>query len=150
MAPAKTRTIRVRVFVQASPKKVFKAISDPEILTRWFMDKATLSPRKSGRYSFTWEGGPTHTGKVLEFVRRDHLTITWQWPGQEDLGVTRLKLSVEPKKSGTVVKLTHSGFQRSGPWGDLYDGSIRGWTYFLMNLKSVVQNGRDLRSPYDW
>jgi uncharacterized protein YndB with AHSA1/START domain len=150
MARKKTRTIRLQVFIHKSPKKVFKAISDPERLTRWFVDKATLSPHKGGRYSYSWEDGPAHSGKVLEFVRGSRLTLTWQWPGQEEIGVTRLKLSVTPKEDGTVLKFNHSGFGTEGPWVDLYDGAIRGWTYFLMNLKSVLEYGHDLRSPHDW
>jgi|HubBroStandDraft_1064217.scaffolds.fasta_scaffold232744_2 uncharacterized protein YndB with AHSA1/START domain len=145
-----TRTIRLQAFVHDSPTKVFKAISEPEILTRWFMDRATFEPVKGGRYSFSSEGGPTHTGKVLEFVRGKHLTLTWQWPGQERLGVTKFRLSVESRGGGTVVKFVHSGFKRRGAWVELYEGAIHGWSYFLMNLKSVVEHGHDLRSPLDW
>jgi uncharacterized protein YndB with AHSA1/START domain len=150
MAPRQTRTIRLQVYIHKSPKKVFKAITEPDRLASWFVDQATLSPRKGGRYSYSWTDGPVHTGKVLEFVRGRHITLTWQWPGQEKLGLTRLKLSVQPKEGGTVLKFTHSGFQTGGPWVDLYDGAIRGWTYFMMNLKSVLEHGYDLRSPYDW
>jgi uncharacterized protein YndB with AHSA1/START domain len=150
MARARTRTLRLPIFVHASPKKVFRAISEPKRLTRWLVDEATLSPRKGGRYAFTWEGGPTHTGTVLEIVPGRSLTLTWQWPGQERLGVTRLKMTVEPKKGGTVLRFIHSGFRTDGPWVDLYEGAIRGWTYFMMNLKSVVEYGHDLRSPLDW
>jgi uncharacterized protein YndB with AHSA1/START domain len=150
MVPIKTRTIRLRVFIHASPREVFKAISEPEILTRWFMDNATLSHRKGGHYSFTWKGGPTHTGRVLEFVQGKRIALTWQWPGKEEQLVTKLKLSLEPKEGGTVLKFTHSGFPKQEKWIDLYGGGIQGWMYFMMNLKSVLDYGHDLRSPLDW
>ena len=150
MSATKTRTIEMPIFVHASPKKVFKAISKPKLLTRWFMDRATLTPRTGGRYSFTWEGGPTHTGKVLKFVRGRSMTLTWQWPGLERLGTTKLKLSVKSKAGGAVLTFTHTGFRTRGAWIDLYDGAILGWRYFMMNLKSVMETGHDLRSPYDW
>jgi uncharacterized protein YndB with AHSA1/START domain len=150
MAPRKTRTIRLQVFLRAPPKKVFKAISQPSRLSRWMLDEATLSPRKGGRYAFTWTGGPTHTGTVLEFVRGRQVTLTWQWPGMEDQLVTKLKLSVEPKSKGSVLRFTHSGFPRGERWVELYGGAIQGWMYFLMNLKSVLEHGHDLRSKYDW
>jgi len=145
-----SRTVEMPIFVRAPPKTVFRALTSPEILRHWFMDRATLEPRKGGRYAFEWTGGPTHTGTVLEFVRDRRITLGWQWPGQERLGTTRLRISVAPKAGGTVVTFAHSGFGTGGPWQDLYEGAIRGWTYFLMNLKSVVENGHDLRSPYDW
>jgi uncharacterized protein YndB with AHSA1/START domain len=150
MAVRKIRTIHLRAYVHASPKRAFRAISRPDRLTQWLLDDAVLSPRKGGRYAFTWEGGPTHSGRVLQFVQGKQLTLTWQWPGKEELLTTKLKLAVEPKKGGAVVKLTHSGFPRDPRWVDLYGGAIQGWTYFLMNLKSVLDHGHDLRSQYDW
>jgi Activator of Hsp90 ATPase homolog 1-like protein len=77
-------------------------------------------------------------------------TLSWQWPGREQLGVTKLRLSIEPTEDGVVLIFTHSGFQRSGEWVELYEGAIRGWTYFMMNLKSVLETKHDLRSPCDW
>jgi uncharacterized protein YndB with AHSA1/START domain len=145
-----TRTLRLPIFVRASPKRVFKWISTAERLTRWFSDSASLSGRKGGSYTLGWDGGPTHSGRVLEFKRGVGFTLSWQWPGKEHLGVTKLRLSIEPKEDGTVVRFTHSGFQKSGEWVELYEGAIRGWTYFMMNLKSVLETEHDLRSPYDW
>lgn len=86
----------------------------------------------------------------MEFVRGKRITLTWQWPGKEHLLTTKLKISVEPRKRGTVVKFTHSGFPTQERWIDLYAGAIQGWTYFLMNLKSVLDHRQDLRSPDDW
>jgi uncharacterized protein YndB with AHSA1/START domain len=150
VAAPKRRTIRQHVFVRASPKKVFKAISQPKLLRRWLLDEAELSPRKGGRYRFVWKGGPTHTGKVLEFVRGKRLTLTWEWPELEAAGVTRLKLSVLPKHGGTVLKFVHSGLPIGERWVELYGGAIQGWTYFGMNLKSVLEHDHDLRSDDDW
>jgi uncharacterized protein YndB with AHSA1/START domain len=118
MARVRYRTIRLQVFVHASLTKVFKAITEPKLLSRWLLDSATLSPHKGARYSFTWDGGPTHTGEVLEFVRRRRISLTWQWPGSEKLVATKLRLSAEPKGRGTVVKFTHSGFPKDERWID--------------------------------
>jgi uncharacterized protein YndB with AHSA1/START domain len=150
MTPTKTRTLQLPIFIHAPRKEVFEAISKPELLAQWFVDRATLSPKKGGAYAFTWEGGPTHTGKVLEFERGKRLTLSWQWPGQERLGMTRLRLTVASQHGGTVLTFTHSGFQRSVAWQEIYEGAIRGWTYFMFNLKSFLETGKDLRSPYDW
>ena len=150
MAVPKTRTIRTPIFIHASPRTVFRAITDPKLLITWFSDTATIVPRRGGSYALGWQDGPTHTGRVLELVPGKRITLSWQWPGKEALGVTRLRLSVEPKAGGTILRFTHSGFGRGGDWVDLYEGAIRGWTYFMMNCKSVVEHGNDLRSPWDW
>ncbi len=150
MARTRPRTLRLPMFIHARPKRVFKWITDPERIPRWLCDSASLSARKGGRYTLAWKDGPSHAGRVLEFSRGSGLTLSWQWPGKEDLGVTKLRLSVQPKRAGTLLRFTHSGFRRSAEWDELYEGAVRGWTYFMMNLKSVLEGGRDLRSPYDW
>ena len=61
----------------------------------------------------------------------------------------RFKLEVEPKGKGTLVKVTHSKIPRGARWFDLYAGAVWGWTYFMMNLKSVLETGHDLRSKHD-
>lgn len=150
MAPRKTRTIRQQYYIRASPKKVFKAISEPERLTRWFLKDAQLSPRKRGKYSFTWQGGYAHSGQVVEFVRGKSLTLTWpQYDGKELLGETKLKMTVEPKGDGSLLKIQHSGYPKHERWVDLYAGTHSGWAYFMMNLKSVLEHGNDLRSKHD-
>jgi uncharacterized protein YndB with AHSA1/START domain len=150
MSRPTTRTVRCQVFVHASPSKAFGALTRPALLTRWFVDHATIDLRKGGRYAFSWDGGPTHAGAVTEFIPGKRITLSWQWPGHEKLEPTRLRMTVEPAKSGTIVRFAHSGFHAQGPWIELHDGAIQGWTYFLMNLKSVVDHGHDLRSPLDW
>jgi uncharacterized protein YndB with AHSA1/START domain len=149
MARRRTRTLRNQYFVRASPKKVFRAITEPKRLTRWLCDTAELSPRKGGRFSLGWTDGPTHQGKLLEFVRGRSVTFGWTWPGLDEVPVTRFKLSVEPKGKGTLLRVTHAGIPSGEKWTDLYAGAVWGWTYFAMNLKSVLETGEDLRSRFD-
>ncbi len=146
---ARSRTVRNQYYVRAPPRKVFRAITDPKRITRWFADRAELSARKGGRYRFEWTDGPTHAGTLLEFVRGETVTFAWTWPGLEAAGTTRLKLAVAPKGRGTIVRLTHSRLPAGRKWDALFVGSVWGWTYFMMNLKSVLETGHDLRSRHD-
>lgn len=97
---------------------------------------------------FAWKGGPRHTGTIVEFSPGKSIVFSWEWEGV-DMGVTRFKLSVGPKRGGSLLKIEHSGFLRDEKWVDLFAGSEWGWTYFAMNLKSVLESGKDLRSKYD-
>jgi hypothetical protein len=58
-------------------------------------------------------------------------------------------LSVEPKDDGCLLRVDHEGFPKLEDWTDLYGGAEWGWTYFALNLKSVLETGHDLRSKYD-
>ena len=151
MTARRTRTVDQEYFIQASPTRVFEAISEPAQLVRWMASEATLAPRKGGAYSFRWRAGYHHEGTVLEFVRGKRLTLAWPYhDGAKLLGVTRFRLSVRPKGDGTLLRLQHSGFPTRGVWLDIYAGSGAGWAYYAMNLKSVLEHGKDLRSKHDW
>lgn len=143
-----TRTVSHQYFIAARTERVFRAISQPAELVRWLADDAELSPTKGGGYRLSWKDGPTHTGTVLEFVRGRRLTLSWEWPGVALKG-TRLKLAVSRRGDGSLFTIEHSGFPRQERWVDLYAGAEWGWTYFALNLKSVLETGHDLRSKFD-
>ena len=64
-----SRTVLHQYFIKAPPANVFKAISDKKEPTRWFLSKALLAKEKGGAYKFTWQGGHTESGNVLEYVQ---------------------------------------------------------------------------------
>ncbi|HZY69567.1 MAG TPA: SRPBCC domain-containing protein [Thermoplasmata archaeon] len=148
MSENATRALSHQYLVRASPEAVFRAISDPTWLTRWLCDRAELSPRTGGSYLLGWNDGPTHTGKVVEFRPGELLALAWSWPGVKLKG-TVFSLAVESAEHGALLRIAHTGFPRSEEWTDLYGGAEWGWTYFAMNLKSVLESGRDLRSAQD-
>jgi len=146
----KSRTIKQGLYIRAPPDKVFRALTEPRLLKKWFLSSAKLSPRKGGNYQFAWHGGYTHTGKVLDYLRDKRLSLSW--PGiirGKLLGNTRVTFRLKPKTDGTFLEMTHTGFKAGNLWIELYGAVCSGWAYFLMNLKSVIQHGRDLRSPED-
>jgi uncharacterized protein YndB with AHSA1/START domain len=148
MASETQRAVNHQYFIRASPDSVFRAISDPHWLTRWLCNRAEISPKKGGTYLLGWTDGPTHTGTIVDFREGRRVAFAWTWPGVELQG-TVLSLSVEAKEDGTVLTVEHSGFPRLEEWTDLYGGAEWGWTYFALNLKSVLEKGHDLRSKYD-
>jgi len=148
MATRAERSVNHQYFIEAQPGAVFRAVSDSRWLTRWLCDRAELSPRKGGKYRLAWTGGPTHRGKVVEFRDGQRIALGWSWPGVPLRG-TVFSLSVEAKGSGTLLTVEHSGIPRLQRWTDLYGGAEWGWTYFVLNLKSVLETGHDLRSKYD-
>jgi uncharacterized protein YndB with AHSA1/START domain len=148
MSPSSERRVDHQYLIHAPVENVFRAISDPAWITRWLCDRAEIEPRAGGAYSLGWTDGPTHTGTLVEFRPGERIAFAWSWPGVTLTG-TVFTLSVEPFGDGTVLKVQHTGFPRTEEWADLYGGAEWGWTYFAVNLKSVLENGKDLRSPRD-
>ena len=148
MAPPKTRSVNHQYFIRADPKEVFDALTNPKVLVKWLADRAEFSPSKGGTYLLGWSGGPTHTGSIVEIEPNRTVALSWEWPGVSLKG-TVFRLSVEPKDDGSILTVDHSGFPKLERWTELYGGAEWGWTYFALNLKSVLETGHDLRSKYD-
>ena len=142
------RSVDHQYFIRAAPDAVFRALADPDRMTRWLCDRAEVSPRKGGRYLLAWNDGPTHTGSIIEYRRGRRISFAWTWPGVTLQG-TVLAFSVRAKDDGTLLRVEHRGFPRLERWTELYGGAEWGWTYFALNLKSVLETGHDLRSRHD-
>ena len=142
------RAVSHQYFIRARPREVFRAISDPAWLTRWLCDRAAIEPRKGGRYRLGWTDGPTHRGRLTAFVSGRKIAMAWSWPGQTLAG-TVFSLTVKRSAGGSLLVVEHSGFPREEGWTDLYGSAEWGWTYFAVNLKSLLEHGHDLRSPRD-
>lgn len=143
---AKTLTIKQEYYIKAPTWKVFHGFTSSEKLKVWFLQKARIEPKKGGMYKFTWIGGYTNSGKVLDCVKDKKLVLDWP---QGKLGTTKATFTFKKKGKGTLLYLTHSGFGTSPSWIEMYSGTKSGWAYYIMNLKSLIGGGKDLRSPED-
>jgi len=148
MAPKNILAVNRQFFVRASPSKVFEAISTPGGLASWMVVRADLPAKTGAMYELEFDGGWRHRGMVQRFLTGRSISLAWSWDGVPLKG-TVLTLSVRPKKGGALFRLVHGGFPREKKWMDLYGGAEWGWTYYGMNLKSVLETRHDLRSPWD-
>jgi uncharacterized protein YndB with AHSA1/START domain len=148
MAPRKL-SVDQAYFYRTTPERLFRAISDPRWLDRWFLEKAELTPRAGTRYRFEWPGGYAHRGRVLEFVPGRRLVLSWPNGPVSDRFTTRVTLSVRRAGAGTFLKVHHAGFPATPVGIAQYGGTQSGWGYYLLNLRSVLEHEVDLRSPRD-
>lgn len=137
--------IRKVVVIDASADVVFKAISDPQELTEWFPDVATLEPKVGGRFQFTFyqhldrrkkktDRDARPEGRVLEFIPNKKLAYSWRHKDVPDFPETVVTWELEQlDKNKSKVTLTHSGFT-----GREEDKGFRehnqGWDYFVARL----------------
>jgi len=142
------RTLSHQYFIRATPDRVFDALTNPKMLVKWLSNTAEFVPAEGAQYRIGWTDGPTHTGTVVEMIPGRRIALSWEWPGVTLRG-TVLRWSVEAKDDGSVLMVEHEGFPKLEKWTELYGGAEWGWTYFALNLKSVLETGHDLRSKYD-
>jgi uncharacterized protein YndB with AHSA1/START domain len=143
---AKSFVIEQTYCFEAPPDKVFQALTDPKMLEEWFLSKAKLVLKEGGSYSFDWIGGYHMTGTVKGL--RKNKAVSYSWTDKLESGEvaeTTASFEVAKKGDGTLLELRHTGFTDPTHFAEC---SSR-WGYYLMNLKSVIDRGNDLRSEYD-
>lgn len=136
-----TRSATLRISIASDAVGIFDYLSDPQKLAKWFPDQAVIEPHLLGKYHFRWKDTDgVWSGVITEFIRGNTLGLTWQPPGEEYETNVRFKLS--PQGAETLVELAHSGFTSS----EALDKAVKGWVFYLQNLKSVIEEGVDMRS----
>jgi uncharacterized protein YndB with AHSA1/START domain len=145
------RTLRVRqsFFYRTTPHRVFAALTEPEQIVTWFLARAELPLAKGATYRFEWAGGYAHTGRVLEVVPDRRLQLEWPNGAGAHRFLTEVTFTVRRAGVGTFLTVEHGGFPQTPTGLAQYGGTQSGWAYYLMNLRSVLEFKRDLRSPRD-
>jgi len=147
---AKVPAIKQTFYYAVPPERAYAAFTDPDEITRWFADKAKISPKKGGAYRLTWSAGYTMRGRVKSVVPGKELEVDWI-DRFEDGKVfeTEAHFAFAKRGRGTQLTVTHRGFKSGKKWLGLYGSIQSGWAYYLTNLRSVLEHGIDLRSDRD-
>jgi len=131
----------LKIFIKAPQSRVFDAWLNDKSITKWFTSSARHDARKGGNIAWGWQAGDTFEGKFVSIKKNQSIVFTFGNHGE--------KVRVRTLKSGhgTVCEI-HQYDMRTSPkdrWM-MHRGCLQGWTFFLANLKSVLENRKDLRS----
>jgi uncharacterized protein YndB with AHSA1/START domain len=129
--------IKQTYHLKAPPSTVFAALTDSKVLVKWWPKKAQIDPIKGGRFSLVFGNGFIWEGKLSSFNENKLVSFPWVQ------GTATFRLSKKGK--GTLLKLHHAGIAGVQELA----ASTAGWTYYLSNMRSVLDHGVDLRSDED-
>lgn len=159
VTPSAGRAIRVAVEIAASPDAVWKALTDPTELARWFPLEATVTPGRGGRVRWSW-GDPIVAESTVQTWEPDQRLVLVEQtmlgehvsPGEKATAAGRvMEFTLESREGGTILRLVHSGFSSDADWeNELHDGVRRGWTFELRALRHYLEEHRGERRRVAW
>ncbi len=142
-----------KIAIKAELSDIYNAWTKADEIERWFLSKAIFvdanqrtinkdeSIEKGFSYNWNWYLYPsTESGKITEANGKDFLQFTFA-------GNCLVDIKLTSKDEYVIVELT----QKDIPTDDESKQGIRlgchsGWSFYLVNLKSVYEGGLDLRN----
>jgi uncharacterized protein YndB with AHSA1/START domain len=135
----KTRSIDLTVETSAGLDTVWRALTDPKEMERWFPMKATGTSGPGGSITLSFGPQAEWTTHVTVWDPPNHVQFADPVdPSRPDAGL-RVDFHVETRAGRTVVRLVHSGFDASADWDEQFTSTTNGWRYFLMNLRHYLE-----------
>ncbi|MEJ0034298.1 MAG: SRPBCC domain-containing protein [Bacteroidota bacterium] len=147
--------IRLRINIDATIEKIYNAWTSQAGLESWFLREAkakdqqgsnkkeTDSMVKGDTYKWLWHGFPDDTvltGKVLDSNGKDRFSFSFSM----DCPVT---ISIYKEQGQVICELVERNIPvDAGPIFKHYLSNTTGWTFYLTNLKSVLEGGLDMRN----
>jgi len=128
-AQPETQSISLEYDLPYPPAKVWRALTDPELLAGWLME-SDMKPLVGQNFTFRAKPTPWWDGivrcEVLESDPQRRLRYSWR-SGSAPSGLdTVVTWTLTPTPSGgTRLALEHSGFRPAD--GQAFDGASQGW-----------------------
>jgi uncharacterized protein YndB with AHSA1/START domain len=124
-APSQTESISFEFDVHHSPEKVWRALTDPVLLTKWLLPVVELKLEPGAGFTFKTQPYPGWDGivncRILEIEAHRKISYTWV-VGDMDTVVT---FTLTPTASRTRLSLVQSGFKPDQKQN--FGGARYGW-----------------------
>jgi uncharacterized protein YndB with AHSA1/START domain len=146
-AQSATATQAYQLYIKATQEEVWHAITDPATVAKFFFGAQVESTYEVGsKLRSVSPDGETVWGNntILESDPPRRLVHTWRSlydPGMAAEPESRVTWEVEPQPGGFAkLTLIHDQLDASPETA----ASVRGWSYILSNLKTVMETGEAL------
>ncbi len=140
-----TRSQQHEIVIDAPLEAVWKAISDGEELTRWFVEEASVEAGVGGTITISWGGGAEGKGRIDEWEpnRKLRKTLMPFEMGKANYdGTTPMvdEYTIERRDGKTVLRLVSSGIPNTPEWDGFYNGTNSGWPSFFRTLRHYLEH----------
>ncbi len=146
---------RKRITIDAEPETIYNSFATQEGLESWFLRKAEFLTsdgrlrkrneliQKGDQYFWLWHGhgdDVSEKREVLESNGRNFLQFKFS-------GDCKVSVSIKKASGENVLELIQENIEfHENPYRNLFVMCGEGWTFYLTNLKSIMEGGVDLRN----
>jgi uncharacterized protein YndB with AHSA1/START domain len=106
-----TDSLSLELDLAHPPEKVWRALTDPALLTEWLLPVVELRLERGAEFTFKTQAFPGWDGivncRLLEIDAPTKLSYTWGVPFLE----TVVTFTLAPTAAGTRLSIVQSGFQ---------------------------------------
>lgn len=132
-------------YINASVERVWKAFTDPADQATYFGGKTEIGEVGQPWIRHATEKWPAITGVVLAKEPPRRLLVTWGFDGPPP--PDRVEFLIESAGNGTTRVTIKEYHSREWP-EDITDSAVQGWNALLAGLKTLVETGKPLPSPF--
>lgn len=130
-----TRSVVVEKTFAHAPEKLWRALTEPALLTQWLLRNDFL-PEIGRAFQFRnepvggWDG--VIDCKLLALDPLQRLAYSWRAFDHE----STVEFTLTPAEGGTHLRMEHSGFRADQKAA--YHGAQHGWQRFMGNLERLL------------
>jgi uncharacterized protein YndB with AHSA1/START domain len=149
MAAFKPNVVYI-IYIQATPERVWDALTRPEFTRDYFFGRTVESDWKTGS---PWllrmpDGRIDVQGEVLEADRPRRLKLSWTVVWNAEMAkLPAAHVTYDIETVGGMVKLTMTQANDFELEDRFLEGGRQGWPMILSGLKSLLETGKPLDLP---
>ena len=130
--------------IAAPADLIFRAFTSAAGYREWLSDVSSTNPTEGGWVYLAWNHGYFASGQFTQLI--PNKAVSFSWIGQGEPGWTQVDVVIIPTDNKEYkVVLRHSGIGLTDDWLEARDQIDKGWRAGMENLKSTLEEGRNLR-----
>jgi uncharacterized protein YndB with AHSA1/START domain len=134
---SETRSVVVERDIAHPPEKLWRALTQPHLITEWLMRNDDFQPviGKTFRLSGDWGGVDC---EILTVEPGKALTYTWNYVHDDPAFDLRsvVSFTLTPTATGTLLRMEQTGFRPEQK--QAFGGARHGWQEHFTNLERVL------------
>ena len=135
-----------QIGVKASPEDIYKRLTEPKLLSRWWTDTRGSGTKVGDTLEF-WFGDfcQKFDVKVLKPAKQ----VAWKSPKGQGAGEwegTEVTFDISKDDKQTYIRFRHSGWRENT---NFYAHCSMKWATFMLSLKDLLEKGKGRPTPND-